>query len=215
MPGKIPENIFLYRIVHWQNLGRILLHGIYYREHPMADPEYVNIGHPQLIADRHEHNIMQLPGAGNLGEYVPFYFGPHSPMLLMIRNGTPPIAQQPQEDIVYIITSVKAIKAANLEYCFTDMHARRALAGFYRDDADFANIDWDVVGSKYWNNIPDYRDRQDRKQAEFLVRHHVPVSCIRWLGVRSAARKEYFEAIIANLGLSIQVYLDTENKLFY
>jgi hypothetical protein len=158
---------------------------------------------------------MQLPNAGNLGEYIPFYFGPFSPMLLMIKNGTPPVQQRPQEDIVYIISSVQAIKTAGLEYCFTDRQAKRALAGFYRNDEDLDKIDWDVVGLRQWNNTSDYQDRMERKQAEFLVRHHVPVSCINWLAVRTEERKRFFEEMITSLGLTIQVFLDTKNQLYY
>jgi hypothetical protein len=215
MPGTIPARIPLYRIVHWQNVEYALQNGLYHQFHPLADPNYINIGHKKLIADRHDYVITKLPNAGNLGEYIPFYFGPHSPMLLMIRNGTDPVEKRPQEDIVYLISSVEVIKSAGLEYCYTDMHAKRRLAGFYRADKDFDKIDWDVVKAKKWNDIPDYLDRQDRKQAEFLVRHHVPVSCITWLGVKTVARKVYFEEMIATLGLSIQVFLDTKNQLYY
>lgn len=215
MPGQVPENIALYRIVHWQNVEYILRNGLYHQHHDLADPDYINIGHKKLIADRYDHPITKLEGAGNLGEYVPFYFGPHSPMLLMIRNGTPPVEKRPQEDIVYLISSVAAIKTAGLEYCFTDMHAKMRFAGFYREDKDLEKIDWDVVKGRQWNKTPDYLDKQDRKQAEFLVRHHVPISCIGWLGVKSAERKSYFEQMIANLGLSIQVFLDTKNQLYY
>ena len=215
MPAPELKKIFLYRIVHWQNVEYILRNGIYHQEHSMADPNYINIGHRQLIADRHEYPITKLPNAGTLGEYVPFYFGPHSPMLLMIKNGTPPIEKRPQEDVVYIITSVNTVKEANCEYCFTDKHAKLALAGFYRNDADFDKIDWEVIKAKFWHNIPEYQDRQDRKQAEFLVRHHVPVSCINWLGVKSEERKKYFEEIISSLGLPNKVYLDPKNNLYY
>ena len=215
MPGQIPEKILLYRIIHWQNVEHALRHGLCYSEHPQADPNFINIGHEQLISDRHTHPITQLTDAGSLGEYIPFYFGPYSLMLLMIKNGTPPVQKRPQEDIVYMISSVQAIKDAGLEYCFTDKQAKKALAGFYRDDKDLDKIDWEVVKAQYWRNTPEYIDRQDRKQAEFLVRYHVPVACISWLAVKTEERKRYFEEMIANLGLTIRVFLDTQNQLYY
>lgn len=136
-------------------------------------------------------------------------------MLLMIKNGTPPVQRRPQEEIVYIISSVQAIKEAKLEYCFTDRQAKKKLAGFYRDDQDLNMIDWDVVRLQFWRNTSEYIDMQDRKQAEFLVRHHVPISCISWLAVKTQERKQYFEEMIANLGLPIQVFLDSKNQLYY
>lgn len=190
-------------------------HGLCYSGHPEANPNFINIGHGQLISDRHTHPITQLADAGSLGEYIPFYFGPFSPMLLMIKNGTPPVQRRPQEEIVYIISSVQAIKEAKLEYCFTDRQAKKKLAGFYRDDQDLNMIDWDVVRLQFWRNTSEYIDMQDRKQAEFLVRHHVPISCISWLAVKTQERKQYFEEMIANLGLPIQVFLDSKNQLYY
>lgn len=215
MPVQIPKHITLYRIVHWQNVEHILHHGLCYSGHPQADPKFINIGHEQLIQDRHTHLITQLSNAGSLGEYIPFYFGPFSPMLLMIKNGTPPVQKRPQEDIVYLISSVQAIRDAGLEYCFTDRQAKKALAGFYRDDKDLDKIDWEIVGLRHWRNTADDLDRMDRKQAEFLVRHHVPLSCISWLAVKTGERKRYFEEMIANLGLTIRVFLDTKNQLYY
>lgn len=39
----------------------------------------------QLITDRYEHPV-PLPNKGNLGEYIPFYFAGHTPMLYLIKN---------------------------------------------------------------------------------------------------------------------------------
>lgn len=83
---SVPDRIYLFRIVHWQNIEHILVHGLCSRQHEAHDPDYVHIGHPQLIVDRHDHPI-PLDGHGHLGEYIPFYFWGHSPMLYMIMHG--------------------------------------------------------------------------------------------------------------------------------
>lgn len=69
----IPNPVYLFRIVHWQNIEYLLRHGLCSNNHTLKDPQYINIGHPQLIADRHEYPI-PLEGYGNLGEYIPFYY---------------------------------------------------------------------------------------------------------------------------------------------
>ncbi|WP_353128437.1 DarT ssDNA thymidine ADP-ribosyltransferase family protein [Parapedobacter pyrenivorans] len=61
----------------------ILVHGLCSAQHPSHDPNYIHIGHQQLITDRHNHPI-PLADYGHLGEYIPFYFWGHSPMLYMI-----------------------------------------------------------------------------------------------------------------------------------
>ena len=57
--------------------------------------------------------------------------------------------------------------------------------------------------------------RQDYKQAEFLVRNHVPVSCISSIVVKSDKRKAHFEDILSQMGLSIKVFVDKKCNLYY
>lgn len=111
----IPNKIWLFRIVHWENVEYILDNGMTCREHPSADPNYINIGMRQLVNDRHDHPI-SFENAGNLGEYVPFYLGPHSPMLYMIKNGFSGVTKRPQHEIVYIISSMEKIIENNCVY---------------------------------------------------------------------------------------------------
>ncbi len=44
MPGKIPDKIHLYRIVHVKNLSHILKYGLCSSSHANADPAYTRIG---------------------------------------------------------------------------------------------------------------------------------------------------------------------------
>ena len=123
---KIPDKIYLYRMVHWQNVAHVLHHGLCCKQHKNKDPNYINIGHRQLIADRADTPI-PIKGASVLGDYIPFYFGGHSPMLYLIKNGYQGVEKRAQEDIVYIITTFKKIKKARLEFVFTDRNAKLTL----------------------------------------------------------------------------------------
>ena len=87
MPGRKPDIIKIYRIVHIDNVEHLLKNGMYHRGHANADPNYINIGDSDLIAQRHDYPVGINPPGGALGEYVPFYFGPLSPMLLNIKTG--------------------------------------------------------------------------------------------------------------------------------
>lgn len=84
----------------------------------------------QLIEDRHIYPV-KLANAGNLGEYVPFYFSEHTPMLYLIMNGYKGVQQRPQEDIVFLVSAFEEIRAAGLEFVFTNMNAKLALAEFF------------------------------------------------------------------------------------
>lgn len=212
--GNHPEKVWLFRMLHWQNVEYVLQNGICCREHVSADPNYINIGMRSLIQDRHEHPI-PLGNAGKLGDYVPFYFAGHSPMLYLIMNGYSGVEQKPQKDIVYILSNYEAIKEAGLSFVFTDRNAKIAVANFYNKEEDLDCLNWEVIRSKNWSNDANNFERQDLKQAEFMVRNHVPVSCIYALVVKTEERKVYFDEIITKLGLSIKVIVDINRKLYY
>lgn len=209
-----PENIFLYRMVHWQNVEYILINGLCSREHENADPEYINIGHRQLITDRHNHPV-KLENAGNLGEYVPFYFAGHSPMLYLIMNGYQGVTQRPQKDIVYLVCKLEAIENSDLDYIFTDRNAKIEIAKFYNNLEDLKHLQWDIIASKDWKNDETNLSRQDFKQAELLVRNQVPVKYIHGIVVKNEERKLYIEELLTKLALDIKVHIDVNSKLYY
>lgn len=214
MPGSPPSVIRLYRIVHLQNVEQILTHGMYSRASLKSDLNYVNIGDTQLISQRQDYPV-RLPGCGNLGEYVPFYFAGHSPMLLNIKTGYRGVTKRPQYEIVYIVCRLDDIVSLCPEWVFTDGHAKDRLSNHYNDLRNLNMIDWDMVREQYWRPTEDDRDRQRRKQAEFLVRNHVPVACIEKIVVRDGPRKKIVEKIMRRLNLRIPVEVDDQNRLYY
>jgi hypothetical protein len=209
-----PKNILLYRMVHWENVKYILEFGMSCRGHELADPNYVNIGMARLIENRHEFPI-SIQGAGELGEYVPFYFAGHSPMLYTIKQGYSGVQQRPQNDIVFVVCHYRKIKELGLQFVFTDRNAKMAIANYYTEEADFEQLDWLSIQTKHWKSDETDIQRRDKKQAEFLVRNHVPVSAIAALVVKTEARKLYFEEIIRILGLEIAVHVDTNCQIYY
>lgn len=201
-------------MVHWQNIAHILVNGLCCRDHIHANPDYVDIGHQKLIGDRHDHPI-GLEGAGNLGEYIPFYFSGHSPMLYVIKNGYLGVRQIPQEDIVFIVCDFDVIDNSDLEYIFTDRNAKLDVANFYRNKADFDKLKWDIIYSKDWANTPEDYKRKDYKQAEFLIRNNVSVNHFLALVVKNETRKAYIEKMVNDIGLQVTVKVATPGKLYY
>ncbi|MFT7381986.1 MAG: hypothetical protein ACI9Z3_001879 [Roseivirga sp.] len=208
----IPDPIRIYRMVHWQNVEYILSNGMCCREHDLADPDYINIGHRQLITDRHDHPI-PLEGAGVLGEYVPFYFAGHSPMLYCIMNGYQGVEQRPQNDIVFLASTFDNVR--ELDYIFTDRQAKKTLARAYNNPDHFDELQWDIIKNRDWKNNEENPYRQEFKQAEFLIKTHIPLECMASLVVLTEERKEYFEALIEKLELDINVFVDDHRKLYY
>ncbi|OOG73798.1 DUF4433 domain-containing protein [Algoriphagus sp. A40] len=215
MPGQKPEIIRVFRIVHINNVEYLLSHGMFTRNHELADPNYINIGDNGLIAQRSTYSVGINPPNGVLGDYVPFYFGPLSPMLLNIKTGHRGITQRPQNEIVYIVCRVEAIVEQCQEWCFTNGHAKDKLSQFYNDLNDLDQVYWDTVGLRYWNPTESYLDRQVRKQAEFLVKNHVPTTCISSIIVLDEQRKAIVEEIINRLGMKIPVHVNPNNQFYY
>lgn len=200
-------------MVHWSNVQHILQNGLCIASHPLADPNFVAIGHRQLIIDRNSYPVTVGSG-GTLSDYIPFYFAGHSPMLYAIKTGWN-VDRHPQEDIVFVECDVSRIAKDGIDFCFTDRHAKRNLAQYFTDLSDTQYLRWDYITAKEWKNTDQHLNRMDFKQAEFLVKNHLDVNYIDQLWVKNQERKAYFEEIINNLALSIVVNIDTNSHLYY
>ncbi|WPQ64585.1 DUF4433 domain-containing protein [Chitinophaga sancti] len=203
-------NPLLFRIIHLNNLEYVLKNGMFTRGHINADPNYINIGDSTLITQRQAHPVGIVPPGGSLGDYVPFYFGPLSPMLLNIKTGYRGIVKRPQTDIVYICCRFANITKSCKEWCFTDGHAKDRLTAFYNNKDQLEAVDWNMVGQRYWRANEEDIDRMRRKQAEFLVKNQVPVECISGIIVYDSTTEGIVKKLITELRLSIPVIVKSE-----
>ena len=77
---------YAFRIVHIDNIPYILKNGIVNAaKSTKKDDSYISIGDESLIEVRRNQNIIHTESC--IGDYIPFYFGPRSPMLYTIQNG--------------------------------------------------------------------------------------------------------------------------------
>jgi len=136
-------------------------------ETPNANPHYLQIGDSALITYRKEIAAPDPPG-GTLSDYIPFYFGPRSPMLYQIASGWEDIRKYPQEEIIYYISSLNLIKSAGLEYFFTDGYACSKTSTAYTNDADLEKLDWDVIYSPTWKSDESTSEGRKRSSQNFL-----------------------------------------------
>lgn len=81
------KNMNIFRLIHFDNLEDTLRNGMYSRNSGHIVPNFVNIGDTTLIKQRETFIVPVNPPNGNLGDYIPFYFAGHSPMLLNIKTG--------------------------------------------------------------------------------------------------------------------------------
>ena len=85
----------------------------------------------------------------------------------------------------------------------------------YNDIENIGNVDWDMVFEKFWSPSETDRDRQRRKQAEFLIREHVPVECIEKIVVYNKGRYEFVQKAVDIFSRDIEVLIDNNCHFYY
>lgn len=209
------EKLLIFRMTHVDNLEFILKNGMWAMSSEVQDPNFVSIGNLDVIGKRKDYPVKIVPPGGLLGEYVPFYFDGHSPMLYNIITGWKGMKKYAQRDIVYIVCNAYDIMESELEWCYTDGHAKVAITTFYNSKQDLVKLDWPKIRSTQWTPVPEDQDRMRKKMAEFLVRRHVPSDRIRSIVVHSAESKQKVEELMTALAMFLPVHIDTENRLYY
>ena len=198
----------IFRIVHVDNLPLILANGIYSPNSDNADDRYINIGNEELIQDRGTKRVPVAPN-GNLGDYVPFYFAPRSPMLYSINQGHG-VYRGPQDNIVHLISDISHITRENCQFVFSNMHAKAVFADFYNNIQGLDNIDWHLMNQRYWNDTIDDNNRMHRRMAEFLVYNFVPANCIFQVGVMTQDILDKAEEYAEDSDVEVEVLLRRE-----
>jgi hypothetical protein len=213
MAGSVPEKIWLFRITHIDNIPHILRHGLMARHSGNANDTFVSIGDSSLIEERDDIDAPVPPG-GKVSEYIPFYFGPRSPMLFRIATGFDGVKKYPQEEIVYIIESLDKIKAHKLSFFFTDGHLKSLTSTAYNDERHLNKLDWEVIFAQYWKSDDADLRRQEKKQAELLVKDYVPVNAIELFGVYNEKAPQTMISLLAAARLDFAVRVSPQ-KLYY
>lgn len=138
-----------------------------------AGASYRSIALPH-IQDRRARTIVPCGPGGCLHDYIPFYFAPRSPMLFLIRQGGVTGVAARQEQLVYLVSTVEAVRAAALPFVLTDGHGTMALTDFFAAPDRLDMIDWPLMRATYWRDTAKDGDRKRRRQAELLVHRRMP-----------------------------------------
>lgn len=174
-----PERAHIFRITHIENVPWILTNGLHCRSSRVLDPNYRDIGNPELIAKR-AHRTVPIPPGGTLSDYIAFYFTPYSPMLLNIKTGHSGMKQTPMPEIVFLVSSLHTLIEQSVCFVFTDRHAylRTADDAFSSDLADLDRIDWKILQARDFKRDPNDPGKFERYQAEVLVHRHLPLDAL-------------------------------------
>ena len=192
-----PHPTWLYRLVHVDNLHTLLTRGALHS--PNATPNdglpYRTIHDVNVQANRHVQQITCGPG-GCIHDYIPFYFGSLSVMLLKLKSGQVAGYNDGQAPLVYLATKAQSLPQAGCRFVYSDGHGLARFTNWYDDLAHLDAVDWSIVNEKYWRDTPDDNDRKRRKQAEFLVWQTLDWSLIAGIATISIAVQQHVQEIL-------------------
>lgn len=118
MSDLTPANGYVFRITHRDNVRWLLNNGLHCRKSNIVDPNFIQIGNADLISSRATRIVPHPPG-GTLGDYVPFYFTPFTPMLLNIKTGYNGVQKRSMSEIVILASSLPKLKDDGVPFLFS------------------------------------------------------------------------------------------------
>lgn len=206
MPELTPERARIFRITHIDNVAWILAHGLHCSNSPIVDPNFIQIGNPDLITKRRSRPVPIAPG-DSLGDYIPFYFTPCSPMLLNIITGHNGIKRRPKKEIVILVSSLPRLAQRGVTFVFSDRHAYLQTANFSSNVADLpALIPWNRLQARnFQRRTADDVESFERYQAEALPHKHVPVEALVGIACHGAVEEAALRDLVQNADTQLAV----------
>lgn len=179
---------YAHRLTHIDNIPYLMKEGFVHPSSEKACPNYIAIGDQSIIKIREE----ELHQGYRLSDFIPFYFGPHSPMLFVIQNGLNGVPRHAPEEIVHCVVKISTVIEQDWDCIFTDGHAVTGITEFYTKDQlskvnDLVKVE--DVYAKYWKDEDDL-DLARRKQAELLVKDEIEAQYIAGFFVYNEETKQ-------------------------
>ena len=175
---------YLYHITDVANLAAIIQSGGLASDLALARAggQAVAIGYAHIKERRMTQYRVPCSGNRFVGEFVPFYYCPRSPMLYTINQGNVPgRAAGCQSTILHLVSTVQKALDLGKPWALSDVGAGAAYAQFFNDPQRLEGLNWDAIRANIW------KGRMHEKQAEFLVADAFPWSAIVGIGCHNEA----------------------------
>lgn len=140
-----------------------------------------------------------------VGDHVPFYFAPRSPMLFRIAN-----ERHDQDSLVHFGVRLGDV-ISKTTWCVSDGNARSGLTEFCSSIDELGKfVDFTALRIKYWPSAED-TDRIRRRQAELLVHGEVPLSLVRYVVCKTGETLDAVSAALGSVGGMMQYRVEPRN----
>lgn len=158
-----PDQTLIYHITDIENLPGILAGGGLRSDAAMAQHSPAVIGYGHIKQRRMTEIQVDCCGGRFVGEFVPFYFCPRSPMLYTVNRGNTGRAPGCQRTIVHLVSTLAAGIGQHRPWAISDGNAGAFHASFSSDLAALTELDWPAIRATQWQG------RTHQKSAEFLL----------------------------------------------
>jgi len=159
---------YIYHFTHIDNLPSLLRNGFLAKNHPNFPLASSTSIAAASIQERRAAMNVTCGAGGVIHDYVPFYFGSVSPMLLGILNRK----NIDQFDILYFEFPISLLMRPGA--VFTDASANAGISpNFYDDVQLLGNLNWSEIDSWRWGSGSENQKRQ--RMAEALIPNSVQV----------------------------------------
>lgn len=187
--------VLIYHITDVSNLPHILAAGGLHSEATLqiAGVQPTVIGHSNIKQRRLQEIAVPCCGNRFVGEFVPFYFCPRSPMLFTINRGNTGRAPGCQKEIVHLVSSMEIALGLGRDWAFSNGNAGAYLTDFFADVSQLAELDWGIIQSNDWAG----EFRRGKKAAEFLVADFFAWEGVRLVGCHNATIAQQVHEILA------------------
>ena len=207
---------FIYHITHLDNLASIVEDSCLWSDRRLAGlhNERVVIGYDHIKQRRLEQLPVHCHSGTKVGDFVPFYFCPRSPMLFKIWRCDGDLAYKGGQDkIIHLVSTVDfAVKAAaGRPWAFSDGNAGAEYTQFRSDLSELPTfVNWNAVNAKWWRGPNTDPSVMSKKMAEFLVHDSFPWTAIAAIGVIRHSIATELQAILANANYKPQIVVKPE-----
>lgn len=185
-----PSNVQIYHITDVENLPGILAEGGLYSDATMARRNPTVIGFRHIKERRMTQIRIACCGGRFVGEFVPFYFCPRTPMLYTINKGNTGRPPGCQTTILHLVSTVEVGIGLARPWAISDGNAGAMYATFANDLDVLDRLDWDAIKATYW------REQMHAKAAEFLVAEVFPWTGFHKVGCHNAEVAQHVRTLL-------------------
>jgi len=164
-----PAQIKIYHITDVANLRGIIAEGGLHSDAAVAKRiPVLGIGYAHIKKRRLEQIQVDCCQNRFVGEFVPFYFCPRSPMLLAVNSGKSGRPPGSQKTVIHLVSTLAVGMATGRDWAVSSGNAGAGYATFDSQLMAVETLDWDAIRARQWAG------KQHQKSAEFLLADFFP-----------------------------------------